>query len=92
MKKLAMLISSLLLFSCGNSENVEISKEEYNKLKGVTKKSLGSFPYQKVDELYVIELDSCEYIIYNAFLNKDGAITHKGNCKFCAKRKETNNL
>lgn len=46
--------------------------------------SLGKFPYNSnIDELSVVEIDGCEYIVCNAFGNKDIAITHKGNCKYC---------
>jgi len=31
---------------------------------------------------YEVVMDSCEYVRY------DRGITHKGNCKFCAKREE----
>lgn len=59
---------ALLLFSgCTESEP---NKEEL--------KTKRSFRYA---EMYSVEYDSCEYIIYNRY-NK-GGITHKGNCKNC---------
>jgi hypothetical protein len=33
----------------------------------------------------VMVIDSCEYVLHHVYLGN--AITHKGNCKFCAKRK-----
>ncbi len=36
----------------------------------------------------VVILDSCEYIYaWFGMANGGGSMTHKGNCKFCAKRK-----
>lgn len=40
MKKLSVILISFLLFSCVNSQKIEISKEEYDKLKGKTPKIL----------------------------------------------------
>jgi len=31
------------------------------------------------DELSVVEIDGCEYIMYDGY--KAGGLTHKGNCK-----------
>ena len=31
----------------------------------------------------IIYLDTCEYLVYRY---KDGGITHKGDCKYCAYR------
>lgn len=44
------------------------------------------FDYGPTDEYRIQEIDSCEYIIVNALANKDVALTHKGNCKYCAQR------
>ena len=35
MRKISLILVSVLLFSCGNSEEVSISKEEYNRLKDI---------------------------------------------------------
>lgn len=49
--------------------------------------SLGKFPYNSTtDELSIVEIDNCEYIVCNAYSYRDIAITHKGNCKFCVER------
>jgi hypothetical protein len=87
MKKILLISSLFLLFSCGNNDTVTIDKQEYNKLKGVKQNVIGKFPYGEMDDLSVVEIDSCEYIVCNAFRRKDITITHKGNCKLCAKRK-----
>lgn len=34
----------------------------------------------------IVVIDSCEYIQFHTYGNE--AITHKGNCKFCVKRKK----
>lgn len=61
------------------------SSPQHRDVKSVN--SLGNFPYnQTCDELSIVTIDNCEYIVGNAFRNKDFAITHKGNCKFCIER------
>jgi hypothetical protein len=35
----------------------------------------------KSENFYVIEFEGCEYIVYDGY--QEGAICHKGNCKFC---------
>jgi hypothetical protein len=67
------------LFGC-NSQPKQIEKSI---------NSLGEFPYNSnIDELTVVEIDGCQYIVCNAYGNHDITITHKGNCKFCVMRKE----
>jgi hypothetical protein len=41
------------------------------------------------DNIYVVEIDSCEYVVFNRHIGYSGAggICHKGNCKYCAERK-----
>lgn len=39
----------------------------------------------------IVTIDSCEYVVYHYDANSvsgwsKGGITHKGNCKYCAKR------
>ena len=34
---------------------------------------------QGTDELSIIEIDGCEYILFDGY--KAGGLTHKGNCK-----------
>jgi hypothetical protein len=44
---------------------------------------------QKEDtfEYKIIELDSCEYIMYHSVYNTlDDKVVHKGNCKYCQAR------
>lgn len=47
---------------------------------------LGPFPYGEMDRMEVVTIDSCQYILLNGKHNQQPAITHKGNCKFCATR------
>ena len=37
-----------------------------------------------IKEMKIVVIDSCEYIQYRTYAYS--SITHKGNCKFCAKR------
>lgn len=77
---LIVILIGLTISSCVQHQNVN------NDVKSIN--SLGKFPYNSnIDELTVVEIDGCEYIVCNAFGNKDIAITHKGNCKFCAENK-----
>ena len=49
--------------------------------------SLGIFPFNdKEDEMTIQVIDDCEYIVVNSSNNREPAITHKGNCKYCAER------
>ena len=66
----------------GNSNDVTMSKDEYNKLKDITTLSAWGAAQAKV-----FESDSCEYIGY-AIGTTYGFMTHKGNCKFCQHRLE----
>ena len=76
----AYLLLVAVIF-CGCEEQTTTNTE----VKSIN--SLGSFPYNSnIDELSIVEIDNCEYIVCNAYRNKDITITHKGNCKFCAER------
>jgi len=92
MKKISSLIVVLfLVFSCVNSNTVETSKVEYNKLKGVEQDNplITKIKAQYCDEyreIHLFVIDSCEYIGYINNFHQD-FLAHKGNCKFCAKRK-----
>lgn len=35
----------------------------------------------------ILTIDSCEYIVWNNVNKNDINLTHKGNCKFCQRRK-----
>jgi hypothetical protein len=38
-------------------------------------------------EYKIVELDSCEYIMYHSVYNpSEDKLTHKGNCKYCQAR------
>lgn len=84
MKKVSSLIVILFLcFSCGNSD-VTLSREEYNKLKG--EKVFTAYVGDIKTNFKEVVVDSCEYI-YAWERTNSTVFTHKGNCKFCAKRK-----
>lgn len=46
------------------------------------------------DNYSIVELDGCEYIEcdYGIFDQRVYSLTHKGNCKFCAKRMNSKDL
>lgn len=78
------LLISIILFGCTQPQTI-------NNIQQKTINSLGKFPYNSIlDELVVVEIDNCEYIVCNAYANKDITITHKGNCKFCNERNKKN--
>jgi hypothetical protein len=43
-------------------------------------------PNNIIREVYVIEIDSCEYLW--AYHGGGPMLTHKGNCKYCAEREK----
>jgi len=64
----------------------EIPKED-NKQKYVnTSKKIRPIILNGGDEIYTVEKDSCEYIVYNGYYS--GNIIHKENCRFCRLRKK----
>lgn len=92
MRKLIFLFSSFLVFSCGNSETVTVSREEYNKLKNIP-------PPREViinEEYYEIKVASDGHEYYSQIVDKGGYVVgyiwlHYIDCKFCAKNKNSNN-
>lgn len=47
------------------------------------------FPYGKnIDEINVVTIGECEYLVSNAQSQSDITMTHKGDCKFCMQRQE----
>ena len=86
MRKISLTLVSVLLFSCGNNE-VTISKEEYNKLKGV-KHSEYPKSLKLNGEDYSIILGSDGHEYYNQIVGKSGYATgdiwlHYIGCKKC---------
>ena len=90
MKKLFLIlvVCSTLLVACGPSAEEIALMEQQNQthFKENKKLILGTFPYGNVDQLSVVVIDSCEYLVCNAASNSQIAITHKGNCKYCRAR------
>lgn len=89
--KYLFILFTFMFLSCGESENVVLSKTEYqtitnqDKLKPVY---LGVVPDFPVEKFFIVEIDSCEYIMFTS-VNTRGYLTsgmHKGNCKFCSQR------
>ena len=89
-----MLLMALIFTSC--NDNVTISKDEYNKLKGDTLKS----EYPKPFELYteglswggdtntgiVLGSDNHEYLVWN-YGSYSCNVEHYIDCKLCKSRK-----
>lgn len=93
MKKLVIALSFILV-SCGN-DKISISKEEYDKLRGVKvvapeyPKLLKVTDFSEDNlELYTILIDSCEYISSWSLHSNTAILAHKGNCKFCRQKQE----
>ena len=90
MKKIAIILS-IFLVSCGHSNEVTITKQEYNKLKGVSqpeypKRIIFSDGVEEIANVIII--DSCEYVARSIGWDA-GLLTHRGNCKFCQQRLES---
>ena len=90
---LSIAILTIAVTSCQRATETKIDstpKEEPStneKTQRVT--SLGQFPYNKeLDQMVVVQIDGCEYIVLNSFSFKEPALTHKGNCKYCMERQE----
>ena len=90
MKKLVLIVIPFLIFSCGNSDSILISREEYNKVKGIEEPKTFTVPDVTTGVFQTIVIDSCEYLflVDGGGYNGGQTITHKGNCKFCEKRNE----
>jgi hypothetical protein len=86
MKKI--IISTLIcivLVSCKEEPNHVYEQEAPL----ITKTYLCDFPYAKnIDEINVVQIGECEYLVSNAHPLEDMTITHKGDCKFCLIRQE----
>ena len=65
-----MLAAGLILSSC------EMPKE----------KNAEFVEYYNYGNVRVIDIDSCQYVLYNVYGGY--SITHKGNCKYCLTRKK----
>ncbi len=94
MKKIIpILILAITLSNCGGSleepNSIQTAQEEIDNLPLRSVNSLGKFPYNStIDELTVMTIDNCEYIVCNANHNSDITITHKGNCKYCEEKNQ----
>ena len=100
MKQFIAIILSLFLLGCSSDDQVTISKEEYHKFKNtprpeypkpLLKPVTGEGFHPKIDDLEIVLMDSCEYIIGNDANGYNGGIylTHRARCKFCEQRKNS---
>lgn len=80
MKKIILLFC-LAILSC--NKQVKETGKEVSKgfdFDGLVNKNV---------EVKIIVIDSCEYLYaWFGMANGGGSFTHKGNCKFCIKRKQ----
>jgi hypothetical protein len=54
---------------------------------GCNVKNDKEFADYKERDFTIIEIDSCEYIFMSSMpMDSDMALSHKGNCKYCAER------
>jgi hypothetical protein len=84
MKKLLLALLVLAgITSCSESED---PIEETTK--PLSNENFMMFEYGATDEYHIQEIDGCEYILVNGMNNHEPALTHKGNCKYCAERSQ----
>jgi hypothetical protein len=82
MKKLILILTaSIVLFSC--EREIEVTVE---KTTGVEGSRDLEFEYGVMDVYHIQEIDGCEYILVNGMDDREPALTHKGNCKYCLER------
>ena len=81
MRKLVFLMGLFLLGSCSSGD------ETYDQ-KTIEVEDIGGleFEYTDMDVYHIQEIDGCEYILVNGMDNREPALTHKGNCKYCLER------
>lgn len=101
MKKIAFIILYIFVISgCGSqdSDQVTITKDEYQKLKNIqppeypkplSKPVMSDGLKNKIEDVEIVFMDSCEYIIGTDEGPYNGGIflTHRARCKFCEQRK-----
>lgn len=81
MRKLVFLMGLFLLVSC--EREIEVTVQETSDVEDIGGLE---FEYGTTDEYHIQEIDGCEYILVNGLSNKEPALTHKGNCKYCLER------
>ena len=70
-----------LLVSCEREIEVKVQKTiEVEDIGGL------EFEYSDMDVYHIQEIDGCEYILVNGMDNREPALTHKGNCRYCLER------
>jgi uncharacterized lipoprotein YajG len=71
-KIITILATVFLLYGCGSDPIPQNQQTPIYEIRQI-----------KVDAVYslsIVSIDSCEYIVFNAF-RPAGLMTHKGNCK-----------
>ena len=75
MKYIVYLLFLIVLIGCDN----RIKQE---KIKNDASVAVSDSSHR----MYIIDIDSCEYIIYINDYQSIMSFTHKGNCKYCRER------
>lgn len=92
MKKILIAsITLLTMISCSdtNETNHVYQEEQIQLVPLIPTTYVCDFPYSKnIDQINVVTIGECEYLVTNAQSQSDVAITHKGDCKFCIQRQE----
>lgn len=87
---LYLVLALVLCVGCSEDKDAEYYRAKLDEIEMANKEKT-YLPYKPIDipdhpeyKYMVIVIDSCEYIYYDGY--RKGYITHKGNCKYCAKR------
>lgn len=91
MNKLISIFGLFLIFSCKNSETIEIDKAEYNKLKNLPPERILTIGNQE-DRKILVGSDNHEYYAQKVGMSGyaiGDIYLHYVDCKFCAKRIKT---
>jgi hypothetical protein len=90
-KTLIASITLLAMISCREADDTNHVYEQQLQQQTplIPKTYVCDFPYGKnIDEINVVTIGECEYLVANAQNNSDITMTHKGDCKFCIQRQE----
>lgn len=82
---LSMLVSSCQSIDPEDKSKIEDKIEELQKQQEDNKYQIIT-PDNNIQDVNVVVIDSCEYLKWNGYGGSTN-MTHKGNCKFCAKNK-----
>ena len=76
---LKLLLTAVLFTGCKEIQGKKLVQEA-----ATEEEKLNPIVVKGGDEIYTVEKDSCEYIVYDGY--HSGNIIHKQNCRFCLQR------